>query len=120
MEAMLEGICPAAMVEKLWQCGDSLLLLRHGMQGQVLGAVSYRQLESRELYDRLGSLELSGYVRQKAGVGRCSSADCGCRTATSSGSWAAAADGGVYHGTGAGVSPAPCMIRCPVQSTAMC
>ncbi len=67
MEAMLEGICPAAMVEKLWQCGDSLLLLRHGMQGQVLGAVSYRQLESRELYDRLGSLELSGYVRQKAG-----------------------------------------------------
>lgn len=67
MEAMLEGICPAAMVEKLWQRGDSLLLLRHGMQGQVLGAVSYRQLESRELYDRLGSLELSGYVRQKAG-----------------------------------------------------
>lgn len=67
MEAMLEGICPAAMVEKLWQCGDSLLLLRHGMQGQVLGAVSYRQLESRELYDRLGSLELSGYVRQKTG-----------------------------------------------------
>lgn len=87
MEAMLEGVCPAAMVEKLWQCGDSLLLLRHGMQGQVLEPSATGSWSPVSCMTGWGVWSSPAMCGRRPGVGHCSSADCGCRTATSSGSW---------------------------------
>ena len=57
-----EEIC-----EGLRNVGDQIYVLRNGESGAALGFASFRCLESHMLYSRLGSTELSGFVRQNAG-----------------------------------------------------
>ena len=68
-------LCPApqgadALLRALGRTGDRLCLLRREEQGEVLGLAVFQCLESAQLLPRLGSSELSGFVRQNAG-GRC-------------------------------------------------
>ena len=58
------------LLKALCSTGDRLCLLRRKEQGEVLGFAAFQCLESPQLFPRLGSPELSGFVRQNAG-GRC-------------------------------------------------
>ena len=69
-DALLQRIFPAsaaAMCRRLADCGDELMLLCDGVSGEVLGAASYRCLDSQHLFARLNDPTLSGIVRQNAG-----------------------------------------------------
>ena len=57
----------AGLCARLRQLGDHLFLLRQGEAGTVLGFASFRCLDSHQLFSRLGSAELSGFVRQQTG-----------------------------------------------------
>ena len=61
------GASSAAMRRRLEECGDQLMLLCDGVSGDVLGAASYRCLDSQHLFARLNDPALSGIVRQNAG-----------------------------------------------------
>ena len=69
-DALLQRIFPAsaaAMCRRLLDSGDELMLLCDGVSGEVLGAASYRCLDSQHLFARLNDPTLSGIVRQNAG-----------------------------------------------------
>ena len=69
-DALLQRIFPAsaaAMCCRLMDSGDELMLLCDGVSGEVLGAASYRCLDSQHLFARLNDPALSGIVRQNAG-----------------------------------------------------
>ncbi len=69
-DALLQRIFPAsaaAMCRRLMDSGDELMLLCDGVSGEVLGAASYRCLNSQHLFARLNDPTLSGIVRQNAG-----------------------------------------------------
>ena len=69
-DALLQRIFPAsaaAMCRRLMDSGDELMLLCDGVSGEVLGAASYRCLDSQHLFARLNDPTLSGIVRQNAG-----------------------------------------------------
>ena len=68
-DALLQRIFPAsaAMRRRLTDSGDELMLLCDGVSGEVLGAASYRCLDSQHLFARLNDPILSGIVRQNAG-----------------------------------------------------
>ena len=69
-DALLQRIFPAsaaAMCRRLMDSGDELMLLCDGVSGEVLGAASYRCLDSQHLFARLNDPILSGIVRQNAG-----------------------------------------------------
>ena len=69
-DALLQRIFPAsaaAMCRRLMDSGDELMLLCDGVSGEVLGAASYRCLDSQHLFARLNDSTLSGIVRQNAG-----------------------------------------------------
>ena len=69
-DALLQRIFPAsaaAMCRRLMDSGDELMLLCDGVSGEVLGAASYRCLDSQHLFARLNDPALSGIVRQNAG-----------------------------------------------------
>ena len=69
-EQLLRQIFPddgGPMLERLRASGDELLLLTDGVSGQVLGAASYRCLDSQHLFARLNDAALSAVVRQNAG-----------------------------------------------------
>ena len=69
-DALLQRIFPAsaaAMCRRLTDSGDELMLLCDGVSGEVLGAASYRCLDSQHLFARLNDPALSGIVRQNAG-----------------------------------------------------
>lgn len=69
-DTLLRRIFPAssaAMCRRLADCGDELMLLCDGVSGEVLGAASYRCLDSQHLFARLNDPTLSGIVRQNAG-----------------------------------------------------
>ena len=69
-DALLQRIFPAsaaAMCRRLMDSGDELMLLCDGVSGEVLGAASYRCLDSQHLFVRLNDPTLSGIVRQNAG-----------------------------------------------------
>ena len=69
-DALLQRIFPAsaaAMCRRLMDNGDELMLLCDGVSGEVLGAASYRCLDSQHLFARLNDPTLSGIVRQNAG-----------------------------------------------------
>ena len=101
------GICPAPWWRSCGSAATVSCCCATGCRGRCWEPSATGSWSPVSCMTGWGSLELSGYVRQKAGVGQRSSVDCGCRTATSAGAGAAAADGGVYHGTGAGVSLRP-------------
>ena len=61
------GASSAAMRRRLEECGDQMMLLCDGVSGDVLGAASYRCLDSQHLFARLNDPALSGIVRQNAG-----------------------------------------------------
>ena len=61
------GGTAAVMRRRLEECGDQLMLLCDGVSGDVLGAASYRCLDSQHLFARLNDPALSGIVRQNAG-----------------------------------------------------
>ena len=68
-EQLLRQIFPddgAPMLERLRASGDELLLT-DGVSGHVLGAASYRCLDSQHLFARLNDAALSAVVRQNAG-----------------------------------------------------
>ncbi len=107
MEAMLEDL-PRSMVEKLWQCGDSLLCCATGCRGRCWEPSATGSWSPVSCMTGWGE---SGALRLCAAEGR-------GRALLISGLWVpdgnqqrelgqAAADGGVYHGTGAGVSLRP-------------
>ena len=69
-DALLQRIFPAsaaAIRRRLTDSGDELMLLCDGVSGEVLGAASYRCLDSQHLFARLNDPTLSGIVRQNAG-----------------------------------------------------
>ena len=69
-DTLLRRIFPAsaaAMRRRLTDSGDELMLLCDGVSGEVLGAASYRCLDSQHLFARLNDPILSGIVRQNAG-----------------------------------------------------
>lgn len=69
-DALLQRIFPAsaaAMCRRLMDSGDELMLLCDGVSGEMLGAASYRCLDSQHLFARLNDPTLSGIVRQNAG-----------------------------------------------------
>ena len=69
-DTLLQRIFPAsaaAMRRRLMDSGDELMLLCDGVSGEVLGAASYRCLDSQHLFARLNDPILSGIVRQNAG-----------------------------------------------------
>ena len=69
-DTLLQRIFPAsaaAMRRRLTDSGDELMLLCDGVSGEVLGAASYRCLDSQHLFARLNDPILSGIVRQNAG-----------------------------------------------------
>ena len=69
-EQLLRQIFPddgGPMLERLRASGDELLLLTDGVSGHVLGAASYRCLDSQHLFARLNDAALSAVVRQNAG-----------------------------------------------------
>ena len=69
-DTLLRRIFPAsaaAMRRRLTDSGDELMLLGDGVSGEVLGAASYRCLDSQHLFARLNDPILSGIVRQNAG-----------------------------------------------------
>ena len=69
-DALLQRIFPAsaaALRRRLTDSGDELMLLCDGVSGEVLGAASYRCLDSQHLFARLNDPALSGIVRQNAG-----------------------------------------------------
>ena len=69
-DTLLQRIFPAsaaAMCRRLMDSGDELMLLCDGVSGEVLGAASYRCLDSQHLFARLNDPALSGIVRQNAG-----------------------------------------------------
>ena len=69
-DALLQRIFPASaatMCRRLMDSGDELMLLCDGVSGEVLGAASYRCLDSQHLFARLNDPTLSGIVRQNAG-----------------------------------------------------
>lgn len=69
-DTLLQRIFPtsaAAMCRRLMDSGDELMLLCDGVSGEVLGAASYRCLDSQHLFARLNDPTLSGIVRQNAG-----------------------------------------------------
>ena len=61
------GASATVMRRRLEECGDQLMLLCDGVSGDVLGAASYRCLDSQHLFARLNDPALSGIVRQNAG-----------------------------------------------------
>ena len=70
MDRLLQEIFGASatvMRRRLEECGDQLMLLCDGVSGDVLGAASYRCLDSQHLFARLNDPALSGIVRQNAG-----------------------------------------------------
>ena len=69
-DTLLRRIFPASaatMRRRLTDSGDELMLLGDGVSGEVLGAASYRCLDSQHLFARLNDPILSGIVRQNAG-----------------------------------------------------
>lgn len=69
-DTLLRRIFPASaatMRRRLTDNGDELMLLCDGVSGEVLGAASYRCLDSQHLFARLNDPILSGIVRQNAG-----------------------------------------------------
>lgn len=69
-DTLLRRIFPASaatMRRRLTDSGDELMLLCDGVSGEVLGAASYRCLDSQHLFARLNDPTLSGIVRQNAG-----------------------------------------------------
>ena len=69
-DTLLRRIFPASaatMRRRLTDSGDELMLLCDGVSGEVLGAASYRCLDSQHLFARLNDPALSGIVRQNAG-----------------------------------------------------
>lgn len=69
-DTLLQRIFPASaatMRRRLTDSGDELMLLCDGVSGEVLGAASYRCLDSQHLFARLNDPILSGIVRQNAG-----------------------------------------------------
>ena len=68
--SFLRTMLPRATVESLTQllqrCGDDVMVCRDA-EGAVLGAASYRCLDSQNLFARLGDPALSSLVRQNAG-----------------------------------------------------
>lgn len=68
LETVLSGRADGGkLCEELQKLGDQLMILRNGRDDSVLGFAAFRCLESHELYKRLGSMALSGLVRQNAG-----------------------------------------------------
>ncbi len=57
----------AGLCERLRRMGDHLFLLRQRDNGPLLGFAAFRCLDSHQLFSRLGSTALSGFVRQQAG-----------------------------------------------------
>ena len=69
-DTLLRRIFPASaatMRRRLTDSDDELMLLCDGVSGEVLGAASYRCLDSQHLFARLNDPALSGIVRQNAG-----------------------------------------------------
>ena len=70
MAAFLRTMLPRATAESLTEllqrCGDDVMVCRDA-DGTVLGAASYRCLDSQHLFARLGDPALSALVRQNAG-----------------------------------------------------
>ena len=71
LESALRRACPSSeapdLLEALRRSGDDVLLICHGGKSSVLGAATYRCMDSRHLFSRLGSAELAAFVRQNAG-----------------------------------------------------
>ena len=68
-EQLLRQIFPddgGPMLERLRASGDELLLLTDGVSGHVLGAASYRCLDSQHLFARLNDAALSAVVRSSS------------------------------------------------------
>ena len=76
------------MLERLRASGDELLLLTDGVSGHVLGAASYRCLDSQHLFARLNDAALSAVVGRMPAAAPCWSAACSFPGAT--GSWTSA------------------------------
>lgn len=57
----------AGLCERLRRLEDRLILLRQGPEGPALGFVSFRCLDSHQLFSRLGSAALSAFVRRETG-----------------------------------------------------
>ncbi|MCI8715409.1 MAG: cytidyltransferase-related domain protein [Oscillospiraceae bacterium] len=58
---------PGGLLDRLRGLGDHLYILRQGEGGAALGFASFRCLDSHQLFSRLGSADLSAYVRAQTG-----------------------------------------------------
>ena len=58
---------PGELLQWMERQGDMILTLQRSKKPSVLGFVSMRCLDTRELFSRLGSAALSDYIRQNAG-----------------------------------------------------
>ena len=58
---------PGGLLGRLRGLGDHLYILRQGEGGAALGFASFRCLDSHQLFSRLGSADLSAYVRAQTG-----------------------------------------------------
>ena len=66
LRTMLPRATAESLTELLQRCGDDVMVCRDA-DGTVLGAASYRCLDSQHLFARLGDPALSALVRQNAG-----------------------------------------------------
>ena len=66
LRTMLPRATAESLTELLQRCGDDVMVCRDA-DGAVLGAASYRCLDSQHLFARLGDPALSALVRQSAG-----------------------------------------------------
>ena len=58
---------PGGLCDTLRRLGDHLYVLRQGEDGEALGFASFRCLDSHQLFSRLGSAELTAFVRAQTG-----------------------------------------------------
>ena len=58
---------PGGLCDTLRRLGDHLFVLRQGEEGEALGFASFRCLDSHQLFSRLGSAELTAFVRAQTG-----------------------------------------------------
>ncbi|MDE7262123.1 MAG: cytidyltransferase-related domain protein, partial [Oscillospiraceae bacterium] len=58
---------PDSLFAKLRRLGDHLCVLRQGEAGDALGFASFRCLDSHQLFSRLGSTEVSAFIRRATG-----------------------------------------------------
>ena len=56
-----------ALLDQLRRLEDHVCLLRQGEGGEILGFASFRCLDSHQLFSRLGSAEVSAFIRRETG-----------------------------------------------------